>query len=238
MSGLKARPVRRAGREPAARRRVWRPPRDRRRSSTFAGSGMRRPSRSSTDGSTMRSSPGLRRCGLIRGKDRALGRGLQEYLRGHAGVKSLRYGNGGRRIDRRDADRVAHVSVHPLFEGFDRVERVADFDERLRAGRPLRVKLGIDPTSPDLHLGFMVVLHPLQRFAEAGHRVTLIIGDFTARIGDPSGRNVTRPRLLARGDRGEHARLSRASRKGARFQSASRFATTPSGSTGYRSPIS
>jgi tyrosyl-tRNA synthetase len=87
------------------------------------------------------------------------------------------------------------VSVHPLLEGFDHVETVADFDERLRAGRPLRVKLGIDPTSPDLHLGFMVVLHPLQRFAEAGHRVTLIIGDFTARIGDPSGRNVTRPQL-------------------------------------------
>lgn len=82
-----------------------------------------------------------------------------------------------------------------LLEGFDHVETVADFHERLRAGRPLRVKLGVDPTSPDLHLGFMVVLHPLQRFAEAGHRVTLIIGDFTARIGDPSGRNVTRPQL-------------------------------------------
>jgi len=84
---------------------------------------------------------------------------------------------------------------HPLLESFDHVETVAEFDERLRLGRPLRVKLGIDPTSPDLHLGFMVVLHPLQRFAEAGHRVTLIIGDFTARIGDPSGRNVTRPQL-------------------------------------------
>jgi tyrosyl-tRNA synthetase len=82
-----------------------------------------------------------------------------------------------------------------LLEGFDHVETVAEFDERIRAGRPLRVKLGIDPTSPDLHLGFMVVLHQLQRFAEAGHRVTLIIGDFTARIGDPSGRNVTRPQL-------------------------------------------
>ena len=82
-----------------------------------------------------------------------------------------------------------------LLDGFDHVETVADFQERLRSGRPLRVKLGVDPTSPDLHLGFMVVLHPLQRFAEAGHHVTLIIGDFTARIGDPSGRNVTRPQL-------------------------------------------
>ncbi len=82
-----------------------------------------------------------------------------------------------------------------LLEGFEHVETPADFRERLRLGRPLRVKLGIDPTSADLHLGFMVVLHQLQRFAEAGHRVTLIIGDFTARIGDPSGRNVTRPQL-------------------------------------------
>jgi len=82
-----------------------------------------------------------------------------------------------------------------LLEGFEHVETVGEFEQRLRLGRPLRVKLGIDPTSPDLHLGFMVVLHQLQRFAEAGHRVTLIIGDFTSRIGDPSGRNVTRPQL-------------------------------------------
>ncbi|MBV8593094.1 MAG: tyrosine--tRNA ligase, partial [Caulobacteraceae bacterium] len=84
-----------------------------------------------------------------------------------------------------------------LLDGFDHVETVAEFEQRLREGRPLRVKLGIDPTSPDLHLGFMVVLHQLASFAEAGHRVILIIGDFTARIGDPSGRNVTRPQLTA-----------------------------------------
>ncbi|MBV8490116.1 MAG: tyrosine--tRNA ligase [Candidatus Eremiobacteraeota bacterium] len=84
-----------------------------------------------------------------------------------------------------------------LLDGFEHVETVADFRERLKAGRPLRVKLGIDPTSPDLHLGFMVVLEKLQRFAEAGHEVTLIIGGFTARIGDPSGKNVTRPQLTA-----------------------------------------
>jgi tyrosyl-tRNA synthetase len=90
---------------------------------------------------------------------------------------------------------VSVADPHDLLEGFEHVETVAEFHERLALGRPLRVKLGIDPTSPDLHLGFMVVLHQLQRFAEAGHRVTLIIGDFTARIGDPSGRNVTRPQL-------------------------------------------
>jgi len=82
-----------------------------------------------------------------------------------------------------------------LLDGFDHVETAAEFRERVAVGRPLRVKLGIDPTSPDLHLGHMVVLHQLQRFAEAGHNVILIIGDFTARIGDPSGRNVTRPQL-------------------------------------------
>jgi tyrosyl-tRNA synthetase len=82
-----------------------------------------------------------------------------------------------------------------LLDGFEHVETVDEFRARLKIGRPLRVKLGIDPTSPDLHLGFMVVLHKLQRFAETGHDVTLIIGDFTARIGDPSGRKVTRPQL-------------------------------------------
>ena len=87
------------------------------------------------------------------------------------------------------------VTADELLDGFDHVETADEFRKRLALGRPLRIKLGIDPTSPDLHLGFMVVLHKLQRFAEAGHRVTLIIGDFTARIGDPSGRNVTRPQL-------------------------------------------
>lgn len=82
-----------------------------------------------------------------------------------------------------------------LLDGFDHVETIEDVRERLRLARPLNVKLGIDPTSPDLHLGFMVVLHKLQRFAEAGHNVTLIIGDFTAAIGDPSGRNAMRPPL-------------------------------------------
>jgi tyrosyl-tRNA synthetase len=85
--------------------------------------------------------------------------------------------------------------VDYLLDGFETVETVNDFRERLRSGRPLNVKLGIDPTSPDLHLGFMVVLSKLQRFAEAGHHVTWIIGDFTARIGDPSGKNTTRPQL-------------------------------------------
>jgi tyrosyl-tRNA synthetase len=62
-------------------------------------------------------------------------------------------------------------------------------------GRPLRVKLGIDPTAPDIHLGFTVVLQKLREFQDAGHVVVLIVGDYTARVGDPSGRSATRPVL-------------------------------------------
>ena len=64
-----------------------------------------------------------------------------------------------------------------------------------REGRPLRAKLGIDPTAPDIHLGHVVVLQKLREFQDAGHTVVLILGDFTARIGDPSGQSVLRPML-------------------------------------------
>ncbi len=66
---------------------------------------------------------------------------------------------------------------------------------KLGLGRPLRVKLGIDPTAPDIHLGFTVVLQKLREFQDLGHIVVLIIGDYTARVGDPSGRSATRPEL-------------------------------------------
>ena len=64
-----------------------------------------------------------------------------------------------------------------------------------REGRALRVKLGVDPTAPDIHLGHTVVLNKLRQFQDAGHTAVLIIGDYTARIGDPSGRSKTRPKL-------------------------------------------
>jgi tyrosyl-tRNA synthetase len=67
--------------------------------------------------------------------------------------------------------------------------------ERLAEGRPLRVKLGLDPTAPDIHLGHTVVLTKLREFQDAGHTVVLIVGDYTARVGDPSGRSATRPLL-------------------------------------------
>ncbi|MGO9954364.1 MAG: tyrosine--tRNA ligase [Solirubrobacteraceae bacterium] len=68
-------------------------------------------------------------------------------------------------------------------------------ERKLATGRPLRVKLGIDPTAPDIHLGFTVVLRKLREFQDLGHIVVLIVGDYTARVGDPSGRSSTRPVL-------------------------------------------
>jgi tyrosyl-tRNA synthetase len=68
-------------------------------------------------------------------------------------------------------------------------------ERKLATGRQLRVKLGIDPTAPDIHLGFTVVLGKLREFQDLGHKVVLIIGDYTARVGDPSGRDSTRPVL-------------------------------------------
>jgi tyrosyl-tRNA synthetase len=65
-------------------------------------------------------------------------------------------------------------------------------------GRPLRVKLGLDPTAPDIHLGHTVVLQKLREFQDLGHRVVLIVGDYTARVGDPSGRSSTRPVLTGK----------------------------------------
>jgi len=72
-----------------------------------------------------------------------------------------------------------------------------ELDRRLTSGGTLRVKLGIDPTAPDIHLGFVVVLNELRAFQDLGHTAVLVIGDFTARVGDPSGRSKTRPILSA-----------------------------------------
>jgi tyrosyl-tRNA synthetase len=81
------------------------------------------------------------------------------------------------------------------------VENVIEKDhlqKALESGKKLRVKLGIDPTSPDLHIGHAVVLRKLKEFQDLGHQIVLIIGDFTAQIGDPSGRDKTRPPLTAK----------------------------------------
>jgi len=89
------------------------------------------------------------------------------------------------------AARLARNAVDSLPHG----ALAAKLSEASGKGRQLRVKLGIDPTAPDIHLGHAVVLGKLREFQDAGHRVILIIGDYTARVGDPSGRSTLRPML-------------------------------------------
>ena len=71
----------------------------------------------------------------------------------------------------------------------------AKLEKSEKTGKPLHVKLGLDPTAPDIHLGFAVVLRKLRQFQDFGHRIDLVIGDFTGMIGDPTGKSITRPRL-------------------------------------------
>ncbi|MFB9243384.1 tyrosine--tRNA ligase, partial [Massilia antarctica] len=83
--------------------------------------------------------------------------------------------------------------------GVDELLIESEFAQKLarseQSGTPLRIKLGLDPTAPDLHLGHTVVLNKMRQLQDLGHQVIFLIGDFTSMIGDPSGRNVTRPPL-------------------------------------------
>lgn len=83
-----------------------------------------------------------------------------------------------------------------FLRGVKEVKTEKELVQKLSSKKTLRIKLGVDPTSPDLHLGHTVVLNKLRTFQEFGHLVIFIIGDFTALIGDPSGRNETRPKIL------------------------------------------
>ncbi|HSP44754.1 MAG TPA: tyrosine--tRNA ligase [Chthoniobacterales bacterium] len=82
-----------------------------------------------------------------------------------------------------------------LKQGAAQIISETELRAKLALGRPLRVKLGVDPTSPDLHLGHAIILRKLRQFQDLGHDAILIIGDFTSMIGDPSGRSATRPQL-------------------------------------------
>ncbi|HEY8651333.1 MAG TPA: tyrosine--tRNA ligase [Chthoniobacterales bacterium] len=86
-------------------------------------------------------------------------------------------------------------SLSLLKQGAAQIISEEELRQKLALNRPLRVKLGVDPTSADIHLGHTVVLRKLRQFQDLGHEAVLIIGDFTAMIGDPSGRSVTRPQL-------------------------------------------
>src|SRR4051794_5616182 len=112
-----------------------------------------------------------------------------------------------KRAGKQSAERAGQSSIGPavnssvpdpaarLLEGAVEVLPEGRLAEQLEGDRPLRVKLGIDPTAPDIHLGHVVVLTKLRQFQDAGHVVVLIIGDYTARVGDPSGRAAERPVL-------------------------------------------
>ena len=82
-----------------------------------------------------------------------------------------------------------------LQRGVEEILVEDELKERLRSGRPLRVKTGFDPTAPDLHIGHTVLVNKMRQFQTFGHEVVFLIGDFTGLIGDPSGKNATRPPL-------------------------------------------
>ena len=86
-------------------------------------------------------------------------------------------------------------SLQVIKRGCDELLIESELVERLKAGRPLRIKAGFDPTAPDIHLGHTVVINKLRHFQDLGHHVMFLIGDFTGLIGDPTGKNVTRPAL-------------------------------------------
>ena len=88
-----------------------------------------------------------------------------------------------------------NTTLAELKRGVEEVLSEADLIEKLKENRPLQVKLGADPTAPDIHLGHTVVLNKLRQFQQIGHEVYFLIGDFTGMVGDPSGKNTTRPPL-------------------------------------------
>jgi len=88
-------------------------------------------------------------------------------------------------------------ALREIKRGADELLVEAELVEKLKSGRPLRIKAGFDPTAPDLHLGHTVLLNKLRQFQNLGHQVIFLVGDFTGMIGDPTGKNATRPPLTA-----------------------------------------
>src|SRR5689334_117704 len=87
------------------------------------------------------------------------------------------------------------AGLQTILRGADELITEDDLGRKLARGKPLRVKAGFDPTAPDLHLGHTVLLNKMRQFQDLGHHVMFLIGDFTGMIGDPTGRNATRPPL-------------------------------------------
>src|SRR4051812_35146288 len=135
---------------------------------------------------------------LIRGRPRGVSNGMGSAVRSLMAaaprhVSWLACRGGGRRRPRWAARLPSLPVVTDLTRNAVEVLPKGELERKLELGRPLRVKLGIDPTSADIHLGHTVVLGKLREFQDAGHKVVLIIGDYTARVGDPSGRSKARP---------------------------------------------
>jgi len=86
-------------------------------------------------------------------------------------------------------------SLELIARGTEEIIKIEDLQQKLEAGRTLRIKVGFDPTAPDLHLGHTVIINKMRQFQDLGHEVTFLIGDFTGMIGDPTGKNVTRKPL-------------------------------------------
>ncbi len=82
-----------------------------------------------------------------------------------------------------------------ISRGTDEITKLEELEERFQLDRPLRVKVGFEPTAPDLHLGHTVVINKMRQFQDLGHTVIFLIGDFTGLIGDPTGNNLTRQAL-------------------------------------------
>ena len=97
--------------------------------------------------------------------------------------------------DMKDIERQFEIIKKNTVDVIEEAELKKKLERSISTGKPLRVKYGIDPTSPEIHIGHMVVIRKLREFQDLGHKVFFLIGDFTARIGDPTGRNETRPIL-------------------------------------------
>ena len=85
--------------------------------------------------------------------------------------------------------------IEIIKRGTDEILVLSEFEEKIKTGKKLKIKAGFDPTAPDLHLGHTVLLNKLRQFQDLGHEVIFLIGDFTGMIGDPTGKNTTRPPL-------------------------------------------
>ena len=116
------------------------------------------------------------------------GRDAWQRLGGGVGYTSPLMSTASPTTDPRDA-------LAEIRRGADEILIESELLDRLALGRPLRIKVGFDPTAPDLHLGHTVVINKMRQFQELGHQVVFLIGDFTGMIGDPSGKNTTRPPL-------------------------------------------